>query len=132
MCFSSSVRDNLSTPFGGGVATYPVGELRERTAELAFQMRLSQVRSSFSASLYRYVRLTVYLSRNLALLGGGRGVFEIVFRVQIGNQPRLNRSPSKPFLCLRAGSRTVHTKEGSDPAKMIGCFLTRLAHDRNV
>src|SRR6266481_9627331 len=69
----------------------------------------------------------------LAVLNHGvRSVFKIVLRVQIGNEHRLNRSPSQPFLCLRAGSRAVHTKEESDPAKMIGCFLTRLADDRYV
>src|ERR1700704_1958059 len=55
-----------------------------------------------------------------------------MFRVQISNEPRLNRSPSQPFLRLRAGSGAVHTKEESDPAKMIGCFLARLADDRYV
>ena len=59
-------------------------------------------------------------------------MFEIMLRVQIGNEPRLNRSPSQPFLRLRAGSRAVYTKEVSDPAKMIGCFLARLADDRYV
>src|SRR6266446_10341022 len=69
----------------------------------------------------------------LAVLNHGvRSVFKIVLRVQIGNEHRLNRSPSQPFLCLRAGSRAVHTKEESDPAKMIGCFLTRLADDRYI
>src|SRR6266849_8590654 len=63
---------------------------------------------------------------------GIRGVFEIMLRVEIGNDPRLNRSPSQPFLRLRAGSRGVYTKEESHPAKMIGCFLTRLADDRYV
>ena len=61
-----------------------------------------------------------------------RGVFEIVLLLQIGNEARLNRSPSQPFLRLRAGSRAVHTKEESDPAKMIGCFLARLADERYV
>src|SRR5580692_8903971 len=64
--------------------------------------------------------------------GGVRNVFEIVLRVQIGNEPRLNRSPSQPFLRLRAGSRSVDTKEVNDPAKMIGGFLTRLADDGYV
>src|SRR5882762_4805332 len=64
--------------------------------------------------------------------GGVRNVFEIVRRVQIGNEPRLNRSPSQPFLRLRAGSRSVNTKEESDPAKMIGGFLARLADDPYV
>jgi hypothetical protein len=63
---------------------------------------------------------------------GVRSVFEMVRRVQIGNEPTLNRSPSQPFLCLRAGSRPVHPKEESDLAKMIGCFLARLADDRQV
>src|ERR1700676_1242416 len=63
---------------------------------------------------------------------GVRNGFEIVLRIQIGNEPRLNRLPSQPFLRLRAGSRAVHTKEKSDPAKMIGCFLARLADDRYV
>ena len=63
---------------------------------------------------------------------GIRSVFEIVLRVQISNEPRLNRSPSQSFLRLRAGSRAVDTKEESDPAKMIGCFLARLADDRHV
>src|SRR6266478_5218529 len=36
------------------------------------------------------------------------------------------------FLRLRAGSRSVYTKEESDPAKMIGCSLARLADDRYV
>ena len=31
-----------------------------------------------------------------------------------------------------AGSRSVYTKEVTDPAKMIGCFLARLADDRYV
>src|SRR6185369_8922639 len=53
-------------------------------------------------------------------------------RVQIGNEPRLNRSPSQPFLGLRAGNGAVHTEEESNPAKMIGCFLARLADDRYV
>src|SRR5580658_7002418 len=57
-------------------------------------------------------------------------MFEIVLRVQVGNQPRLDRSPPQPFLRQRAGSRTVDTEEVSDPAKMIGCFLARLADDR--
>src|SRR6266481_2945138 len=69
----------------------------------------------------------------LAVLNHGvRSVFKIVLRGQIGNEPRLNRSPSQPFLRLRAGSRAIHTKEESDPAKMIGCFLARLADDRYV
>jgi hypothetical protein len=59
-------------------------------------------------------------------------VFEIVLRVQIGNNPRLNRSPSQPFLCQRAGSRAVDAKESSDPAKMIGSCLVRFADDRYV
>src|SRR6266851_2515306 len=58
--------------------------------------------------------------------------FEIVLRVQISNEPRLNRSPSQPLLRLRAGGRPVHSKEESDPAKMIGCFLARFANDRYV
>src|SRR3984957_8160213 len=63
---------------------------------------------------------------------GFRGVFEIVLRVQIGNESRLNRSPSKLFLRQRAGSRAIRTKEESHPAKMIGCGLARLADDRYV
>src|SRR5882724_11810981 len=63
---------------------------------------------------------------------GVRSVCEIVLRVQIGNEPRLNRSPSQLLLRQRAGSRSVYTKEVSDPAKMIGCFLARLADDRYV
>src|SRR5882724_330295 len=55
-----------------------------------------------------------------------------MLRVQVGNEPRLNRSPSEPLLRLRAGSRPVHTKEGSDPAKMIGGFLARFANDRYI
>jgi hypothetical protein len=61
-----------------------------------------------------------------------RAMFEIVFRIQISNEPGLNRSPSQPLLRQRAGSRSVHTKEQSDPAKMIGCFLASLADDRYV
>jgi hypothetical protein len=61
-----------------------------------------------------------------------RDGFEIVFRIQIRNEPRLNRSPSQPFPRLRAGSRTVHTKERSDPPEMIGGFLTRFSDDRYV
>jgi hypothetical protein len=41
----------------------------------------------------------------------------------------VNRSPSQPFLRQRAGSRAVDAKEESDPAKMISCFLARLAND---
>jgi hypothetical protein len=48
---------------------------------------------------------------------GVRGVFEIVRLLQIGNEARLNRSPSQPFLRLRAGSPAVHTKEESDQPK---------------
>src|SRR5271154_1368664 len=59
-------------------------------------------------------------------------MLEIVLRVQIGNEPRLNRSPSQPFLRQCGGSRAVHTKEASNPAKMIGCLLARLADDRHV
>src|SRR5437764_12672418 len=59
-------------------------------------------------------------------------MFEIVFRIQIGDEPRLNRSPSHPLLRQRAGSRSVHTEEVSDPAKMVGCFLASLADDRYV
>ena len=55
-----------------------------------------------------------------------------MLRVQIGNEPGLNRSPSQPFLCLRTGSWAIHTKEGSDPAEVFGCFLTRLADDGYV
>src|SRR4029077_13025789 len=47
-------------------------------------------------------------------------------------EPRLNRSPSQPILRQSAGSRAVHTKKEADPAKMIGCFLPRLADDRYV
>src|ERR1700722_11757412 len=69
----------------------------------------------------------------LAVQGNGvPSVFEIVLGVQIGNEPWLNRSPSQPLLRLRAGSRSVYTKEASDPAKMIVCFLARLADDRYV
>src|ERR1700751_3769189 len=63
---------------------------------------------------------------------GVLGVFEIVGRVQIGNQPRLNRSQSQPLLGQGAGSGNVHTKEETDPAKMIGCFVARLADHRYV
>src|SRR5437899_1240888 len=63
---------------------------------------------------------------------GVGSLFEIVFRVQIGNNPWLNRSPSQLFLRQRAGSRAVDAKEASDPAKMIGCFLGRFADDRYV
>jgi hypothetical protein len=49
--------------------------------------------------------------------GGVRGVFAMVRLLQIGNEARLNRSPSQPFLRFRAGSRAVHPKEESDPAK---------------
>jgi len=63
---------------------------------------------------------------------GVGSLFEIVRRVQIGNEPRLNRSPSQPFLRQSTGSRAVDTKKESDPAKMIGCFLPRLADDRYV
>src|SRR6266576_5400138 len=59
-------------------------------------------------------------------------VFEIVLRVQIGNNPGLNRSPSQPFPGQRAGSRAVNAKEASDPAKMISCCLVRFADDRYV
>src|ERR1700730_16516339 len=52
--------------------------------------------------------------------------------VKIRNKPRLNRSPSQPLLRLRAGSRAVDTKEGSDPTKVIGCLLARLADNRYV
>jgi hypothetical protein len=63
---------------------------------------------------------------------GVRGVFEIVLRLQIGNESRLNRSPSQPLLGQGAGSRDVHTKEQTNPSKVIGCFLARLADDRYV
>ena len=63
---------------------------------------------------------------------GVGSLFEIVRRVQIGNEPRLNRSPYQPFLRQSTGSRAVDTKKESDPAKMIGCFLPRLADDRYV
>jgi hypothetical protein len=63
---------------------------------------------------------------------GVRSVFEIVLRVQIGNEPRLNRSPSQLSLRLHAGSRAVYSKEKSDPAKMIGCLLARLADNGYV
>src|SRR4029077_2034362 len=63
---------------------------------------------------------------------GVSSVFEVVLRVQIGNNPRLNRAPSQPFLRQRAGSRAVDAKEASDPAKMIGCRLGRFADDRYV
>src|SRR6266550_2595155 len=59
-------------------------------------------------------------------------LFEIVFRVQIGNNPGLNRSPSQSFLRQRAGSRAVDAEEARDPAEMIGCCLVRLADDRYV
>jgi hypothetical protein len=59
-------------------------------------------------------------------------VFEIVRRIQIGNEPRLNRSPSQPTLRQPAGGRSVYAKEESDPSKMIGCFLARLADDRYI
>src|SRR5580658_2371202 len=59
-------------------------------------------------------------------------MFEIVVGVQVGNQPGLYRPPSQSRLCLRARSRTVDTKEVSDPAKMIGCFLARFADNRYV
>src|SRR5579859_6103015 len=55
-----------------------------------------------------------------------------MLRIQIGHEPRLNRSPSETLLCLRAGSRPVDAKEGSDPAKMVGCFLARFANHRYV
>jgi hypothetical protein len=60
---------------------------------------------------------------------GVRSVFEIVPRVQISNEPRLNRLPSQSLLRLRAGSRAVYAKEEHHPAQMIGCFLARLADD---
>src|SRR5260370_32443183 len=47
----------------------------------------------------------------------------------MGKGPKLNGSPAEPLLRLLAGSRTVHTKEGSDPAKIIGSCLARLASD---
>ena len=59
-------------------------------------------------------------------------MFEIVLRAQISNNPGLNRPPSQLVLRQRAGSRAVNAKEASDPAKMIGCFLARLADDRYV
>src|SRR5438270_9764442 len=63
---------------------------------------------------------------------GVGSLFEIVFRVQIGNNPGLNRSPSQLFLRQRAGSRAVDAKEASDPAKMRGCCLGRFADDRYI
>ena len=63
---------------------------------------------------------------------GVGGVFEIVHRIQIGNEPRLNWSPSQPFLRQRAGGRAVDAKEAGDPAKMIGSCLARFADDRYV
>jgi hypothetical protein len=61
-----------------------------------------------------------------------RSVFEIVLRIQIGDQSGLNWAPSQPLPGLRAGSRTIDTKKVADPAKMIRCFLARLADDRYV
>src|SRR5438309_1149732 len=55
-----------------------------------------------------------------------------MFRVQIGNEPRLNRSPSQPFLCLRAGSRAVNAEEAGDPGKMISCCLVRFAGETGI
>src|SRR6266849_2378862 len=98
-------------------------------------MKLPQVCSSFPTSLCTYTFALMVHGSGCALAvqrNGIRGVFEIMLRVEIGNDPRLNRSPSQPFLRLRAGSRGVYTKEESHPAKMIGCFLTRLADDRYV
>src|SRR5882757_8646149 len=63
---------------------------------------------------------------------GVRSVLEIVLRIQIRDEPRLDRSPSQPFLGQCAGSRAVDAKEASDPAEMIGCCLVRFADDRYV
>src|SRR5947207_2563411 len=63
---------------------------------------------------------------------GIRSVFEIVLRVQIGNNPRLNRPPTHSFLRERARSRAVDTKEAPDPSKMVGCFLTRFTDDQYI
>jgi hypothetical protein len=63
---------------------------------------------------------------------GVSSVFEIVSRVQIGNNPRLNRSPSQPFLSQCTGSCAVDAKEASDPAKVIGCCFGRFADDGYV
>src|SRR5882724_561006 len=69
----------------------------------------------------------------LAAQGHGvHGVFEIVLRIQIRDEPRLDRSPSQPFLGQCAGSGAVDAKEASDPAKVIGCCLVRFADDRYV
>src|SRR5258705_11947711 len=98
-------------------------------------MKLPQVCSSFSASLkYLHVRCDgSWIRLRLAVQRDGVGsVFEIALRVQIGNEPRLNRPPSQLFLRQDAGSRSVDTKKHSDPAKMIACFLERLADDRYV
>src|SRR5580704_14459457 len=89
-------------------------------------LRLLQIHTACSSPLNDAMVLHTLAPQNRRV----RCMFEIVVRVQIGNEPRLNRSPSQPFLRQRAGSRSVYTKEETDPSKMIGCFLAGLADDR--
>jgi len=60
-------------------------------------------------------------------------VFEIVLRVQIGNEPRLKpvAIPAVPAFCALDVGLSIPKKRAIQP-KMIGCFLARLADDRYV
>ncbi len=53
-------------------------------------------------------------------------MFEIGRRVQIGNDPQLNRSPSQPFLRQRAGSRNVVTYQEPELSKVLAGLLREL------
>ena len=61
-----------------------------------------------------------------------RGMSEIVFGVEVGEETRLNRSPSKLVLGFRASSGAIHGKEVGDPAEVIARLLGRFADDRHV
>src|SRR5580704_7304497 len=58
--------------------------------------------------------------------------FEVLHVLEIAEQPGPCWAPSQPFLRLRAGCRTVHTRKVPEKAKMVGCLLGGFRDDRHL
>src|SRR4051812_37189472 len=67
-------------------------------------------------------------------LGSGhiRSDFEVVRPVDIGNERSMCWPPAQKFLRSLAGSRAVDANEMRHPAKVTGCLLGRLTHNRDI
>src|ERR1700758_5490405 len=62
----------------------------------------------------------------------GRGCLEIVSGVEVRHETGVRRTPSELLLRFRAGGRTVHRKEVSDPTKVRSCFFAGFGDHRHV